>query len=418
MFTWICPQCGREVPPSYTECPDCAARTNAAAGAGQTGEAAAAPPQYPPPPPLVSQPAAPVSPQSGPPAQPPYPASQNPPYYPPQPYPAQQYPPQYPPQAYPPYPPQQYANPTQQYPPQQYPPPPYPPQYTSQYGQPQYTTPYPPPQAYPPPPPARPDAAPAYNAAVAEPPVHAEPAAPRIGSTLFGAAPVTPAEPAYAPPPPPPAPAYAPPPPPRADVAPAFVPASAPPEPSHEPGAPRAGGMLFGPPVTAEAAPRRGLPTWLMTILFAGGLVVVIGGLYWLLGSSHAASKPSTTVESPAAQPGAPTNVWQKYIEVSGVRFAENAKKEPIVKFVLTNHAGEEAEGLAGNVTLWGRTRKSEEDAAGTFTFNTTVPANGTKDLEAPLVTKLKIYELPDWQYLSTDLQITAPGGSGNSAAK
>jgi len=23
MFTWICPQCGREVPPAYTECPNC-----------------------------------------------------------------------------------------------------------------------------------------------------------------------------------------------------------------------------------------------------------------------------------------------------------------------------------------------------------------------------------------------------------
>ena len=26
MFTWICPQCGREVPPSYDECPDCKER--------------------------------------------------------------------------------------------------------------------------------------------------------------------------------------------------------------------------------------------------------------------------------------------------------------------------------------------------------------------------------------------------------
>lgn len=30
MFTWICPKCGREVPPSYSECPDCAKQVPAA----------------------------------------------------------------------------------------------------------------------------------------------------------------------------------------------------------------------------------------------------------------------------------------------------------------------------------------------------------------------------------------------------
>ena len=29
MFTWICPHCGREVPPSYNDCPDCAAKAKA-----------------------------------------------------------------------------------------------------------------------------------------------------------------------------------------------------------------------------------------------------------------------------------------------------------------------------------------------------------------------------------------------------
>src|ERR1035441_4858855 len=53
MFTWICPQCGREVPPSYNDCPDCAAKT-----------AAAAPPLPPaaaPPPPLESAPPPPAA---------------------------------------------------------------------------------------------------------------------------------------------------------------------------------------------------------------------------------------------------------------------------------------------------------------------------------------------------------------------
>src|ERR1700690_3678472 len=28
MFTWICPKCGKEVPPAYSECPNCAALEN------------------------------------------------------------------------------------------------------------------------------------------------------------------------------------------------------------------------------------------------------------------------------------------------------------------------------------------------------------------------------------------------------
>ena len=60
MFTWICPQCGREVPPSYSECPTCAENRQRAAqglppiGAGQS----APPPQAPPAPqPTYQQPA-------------------------------------------------------------------------------------------------------------------------------------------------------------------------------------------------------------------------------------------------------------------------------------------------------------------------------------------------------------------------
>src|SRR3954447_76777 len=52
MFTWICPTCGREVPPSYTECPDCAKKA-------ADPEAAAAPPPAAPGAPVPHAPTAP-----------------------------------------------------------------------------------------------------------------------------------------------------------------------------------------------------------------------------------------------------------------------------------------------------------------------------------------------------------------------
>jgi hypothetical protein len=126
-------------------------------------------------------------------------------------------------------------------------------------------------------------------------------------------------------------------------------------------------------------------------------------------------------VEHPSAKAGANANPFQKFIEVSGVRFGPDPKNKDgvVVKFAITNHAETEIPGLSGNVTLWAEPRKSGDEAQGTFGFTTSIGPFETKEVAAPLVTKLKIYELPDWQNLSADVQITAPGGgaSGGSPA-
>jgi len=179
---------------------------------------------------------------------------------------------------------------------------------------------------------------------------------------------------------------------------------------------------MAGPPVAyappPEQAPQRGLPTWFLTIVFTIVFLGLAAGVIWYI-SSHGAGvqTPSATVESPAAKPGAKTSPYQKYVEIAGVRFLEDAKKAPMVTFVIVNHSNADMAELAGNVTVWGRTRTSEEEAAGTFTFKTSLGPNESKELKAPLTTKLKFYELPDWQNVSTDIQITAPAASGGSAA-
>lgn len=169
MFTWICPQCGREVPPAYTECPDCVAKASGAGG--PTDQQAQPAPAYPPPPPPGQAPQYP--PMYG---QPPYPPPQY--GYAQPPYPGQPYPPQYQPYPPPPYPTQQYQQ--------------------TPYGQPPYAPPPPPPGApgsdavYAAPPPPHPPVSSAMTApaTVREPiqePMRETPAA----SSLFAAPPVT-----------------------------------------------------------------------------------------------------------------------------------------------------------------------------------------------------------------------------------
>ncbi len=172
-----------------------------------------------------------------------------------------------------------------------------------------------------------------------------------------------------------------------------------------------AASSLFAAPPAPE--PRAGLPTWLLTVLCTAGFALLIVGAYSVFGSHHSATTPSATVESPAAKPGAAANPWQKYVEVSGLRFVEDPKHKGkvLARFMITNHSSVELNSIAGNVTIWASTKRSEEDAQGSFAFSTSVPPYESKEVTAPLNTKLRIYELPDWQNMTTDLQITSPSG-------
>ena len=92
------------------------------------------------------------------------------------------------------------------------------------------------------------------------------------------------------------------------------------------------------------------------------------------------------------------------------MRLVEDSKQKPQVHFVVVNHSGAEISDLAANVNLWARTTKSDEEAIGAFSFK--LPSIGpyeSKDLSAPLNTKLRVYELPDWQNLTAETQITSP---------
>lgn len=158
------------------------------------------------------------------------------------------------------------------------------------------------------------------------------------------------------------------------------------------------------------------LPTWLLSVIFALVFVGVVYGVYRFVG--RAPAQPAAAVENPAAKPGAPANPIQRYIEISAVRFLEDPKNKDqiLARFALTNHSDAEFTGLAGNVTMWASTRHSEEDAVGSLSFKTDLKSNESKEMTAPLVTKKKIYELPDWQNVTLDLQITAPAPEGSPA--
>jgi len=165
------------------------------------------------------------------------------------------------------------------------------------------------------------------------------------------------------------------------------------------------------PPQHAATPAHAVLPTWLLTLLFAFAFLGVGAGVYFVVhyfrGGTPAAATP---VESVPARTPANPNPLQKYVEVSGIRFVETPTHETEARFVVVNHSGADITDLAGTVNIWGRTAKAEEEAAGTFNFKLeSLKPYESKDAVAPLTTKLKAYELPDWQNVTTAVQITSP---------
>jgi hypothetical protein len=168
----------------------------------------------------------------------------------------------------------------------------------------------------------------------------------------------------------------------------------------------------------AQQQPAQGitLPPWLLSIVFAILFLAVGAGAYfgirYFSGSSQASTTAPATAENAPAGAAAKgkANTLQKYVEVVGMRLLEDPKQKPQIRFVVVNHSGAEIADLAANVNLWARTAKSDEEAVGTFSFK--LPSLGayeSKEMSGPLNTKLRVYELPDWQNLVAELQITSP---------
>ena len=164
--------------------------------------------------------------------------------------------------------------------------------------------------------------------------------------------------------------------------------------------------------------PPRGLnlPVWLMTILFAMAIAGVVFGILWMVstnrGSAGNGPAPIASVESPAAKPGSQD---QPAAEVhrslrralrAGCQEEDRWRSSSSSTTPRRTSTGSPATSPSGGVLK--NPRKTRR------VLSPSIPTwrrIESKELSVPLNTKRKIYELGDWQNLTTDVQITAPAG-------
>ena len=124
--------------------------------------------------------------------------------------------------------------------------------------------------------------------------------------------------------------------------------------------------------------------------------------------------QPKQTKAADAFGPGPATakgkNPLDKYLELAGFRLSENGAGKLKVRFAAINHS----EADLGEVTVKVRmvTSASKPGDPPITEFDAKIPPLGpeeTQTVTATATTKLRLYELPDWQFLRADFDITSP---------
>ncbi len=122
------------------------------------------------------------------------------------------------------------------------------------------------------------------------------------------------------------------------------------------------------------------------------------------------AATKQTTVEITGPATTISKHPLAKYIELAGFRLTEGKPGQLDVKFVAVNHSEAELPELGLNIKM--RTTASKPEDPPVAEFQAKVPALGPleiHDVDAKVATKLRIYELPDWQFLRAEFDITSP---------
>ncbi|MGB6941972.1 MAG: hypothetical protein WBE37_06235 [Bryobacteraceae bacterium] len=142
--------------------------------------------------------------------------------------------------------------------------------------------------------------------------------------------------------------------------------------------------------------------------------------LGWLFLAAFLAgcSSSSSDKQAKATAPAIPahftatntSNPIAKYIELVGFRVTERSPGHLIVQFGVVNHSEADVGDVKMTVNL-GTTAAKPGDPP-LITFPAQVSGLGPtelKDVSVEVPTKMRVYELPDWQFLKADFQILEP---------
>ena len=100
---------------------------------------------------------------------------------------------------------------------------------------------------------------------------------------------------------------------------------------------------------------------------------------------------------------------YARLIELAGFRVTEKSPGHLEIRFGAVNHSIADLGEVGLTVNLKARTAKEEEPPFASFPCKVTLGPLEWKDVVVDVPTKLRVYELPDWQFIRATFDITSP---------
>lgn len=150
----------------------------------------------------------------------------------------------------------------------------------------------------------------------------------------------------------------------------------------------------------------------LSSILMRLSVLVVAVCLVGCSSSPSAADKQTKTAPSVPSHFTATntSNPIAKYIELVGFRVTEKGAGHLVVQFGVVNHSEADVGDVKMTVHLTTTAAKPGDPPLITFPAQVSrLGPNELKDVMVEVPTKLRVYELPDWQFLKADCEIDEP---------
>ena len=160
-------------------------------------------------------------------------------------------------------------------------------------------------------------------------------------------------------------------------------------------------------PAHEQPHPHPGMPTWL-TVLLSVLALFVVGTLSYRYGAGSRKIEAAPKQEFQGVAKS--SNPLSKFVELTGLRVSEDAKKNVVVRMLVVNHSTAEIPDMEISADIKPITAKPGDEALCSLTAK--VPSLGpheVREITATAKTKLRAYELPDWQFLKADYEIVSP---------